>query len=161
MTLFDYVVLFVLACSIIVSVMRGIVKEMLSLAGWVAALIVANAYAEALGEMLSALPGHAARLIVAFIALVIGVKLLAWLLTMAIEALVEASGLTLLDRGLGVVFGLARGVVIVLAAVLVCGMTAIPQQGFWKNAVLSPMAESGARAALPYLPGHIAKYVKF
>ncbi|MBV8624734.1 MAG: CvpA family protein, partial [Herbaspirillum sp.] len=103
----------------------------------------------------------AARLIVAFIALVIGVKLLAWLLTMAIEALVEASGLTLLDRGLGVVFGLARGVVIVLAAVLVCGMTAIPQQGFWKNAVLSPMAESGARAALPYLPGHIAKYVKF
>ena len=161
MTVFDYVVLFVLACSAVVSIMRGIVKEVLSLVGWIAALIVANAYAEQLAGMLPAIPGHTARLIAAFIGLVVGVKLLAWLLTMAVEAVIEASGLTLLDRGLGVLFGLARGVVIVLAGVIVCGMTALPQQGFWKNAMLSPMAEAGARAALPYLPGNIAKYVKF
>jgi membrane protein required for colicin V production len=123
---------------------------------------VANAFADTFAGMLpAAIPGHATRLIVAFIALVIGVKLLASLLTMAVAALVEATGLTIVDRVLGGLFGLARGLVIVLAAVLVCGMTALPQQDFWKRAMLSPLAESAARAVMPYMPDNVAKYIKY
>ncbi|MEO7031618.1 MAG: CvpA family protein, partial [Herbaspirillum sp.] len=58
-------------------------------------------------------------------------------------------------------FGLARGLVIVLAAVLLCGMTAIPQQPFWRNAVFSPLAETAAQTVKPFLPGNFATYVKF
>ena len=65
------------------------------------------------------------------------------------------------DRALGGLFGLLRGVVLVLAAVLVCGMTAIPQQDFWKNAQLRPAAETAAREIIPFLPDNIARYVKF
>lgn len=162
MTIFDYLVLFVLICSIVVSTMRGLVKEMLSLLGWIVSLVVANAYSDTLAGLLpDVIPGHVTRLIVAFISLFIGVRLLMMLLTMAVDAVVKAGGLTVADRGLGGLFGLARGLVIVLAVVLVCGMTAIPQQNFWKNALLSPLAETAARTVKPFLPDNIARYVKF
>jgi membrane protein required for colicin V production len=162
MTIFDYLVLFVLVCSIVISTLRGLVKEMLSLLGWVVSLVVANAYGDSLAALLpDVIPGHVTRLIVAFITLFIGVRLLMMLLTMALDAVVKAGGLTIADRGLGGLFGLARGLVIVLAAVLVCGMTAIPQQDFWRHALLSPLAETAARTVLPFLPDNIARYIKF
>ena len=162
MTIFDYLILFVLICSVVISTLRGLVKEILSLLSWIVSFVVANAYGEELAGLLpDAVPGSITRLIVAFIALFIGVRLLMMLLTMAIDALVKASGLTLADRGLGGLFGLGRGLVLVLAAVLVCGMTAIPQQAFWKEALLSPMAETAARTVKPFLPGDVARHVQF
>jgi membrane protein required for colicin V production len=161
-TIFDYVVLFILISSVVISTMRGLVKEILSLAGWVAAFIVANAFGAKLAPMLpSVIPGEALRLIVAFIALFLGVRVLMGLLALAIGALIEASGLTLADRGLGGLFGLGRGIVIVLAGVILCGMTSIPHQAFWKDALLSPMAETGARTVKPFLPAAFAQHVQF
>lgn len=162
MTIFDYLVIFVLVCSIVISTLRGLVKEILSLLSWIVSFVVANAYGEDLAAMLpNMVPGNVTRLIVAFIALFIGVRLLMMLLTMAIDALIKASGLSLADRGLGGLFGLGRGLVLVLAAVLLCGMTAIPQQPFWKEALLSPMAETAARTVKPFLPGDVARHVQF
>ncbi len=162
MTIFDYLVLFVLVCSIVISTLRGLVKEILSLVSWVVSFVIANAYGDVLAKLLpEVIPGSTTRLIVAFIALFIGVRLLMILLSMAIDAVIKASGLTLADRGLGGLFGLGRGLVIVLAAVLLCGMTAIPQQPFWKEALLSPLAETAARTAKPFLPGDVARHVQF
>ena len=162
MTIFDYLVLFVLLASVVISTMRGLVKEILSLLGWVVAFVAANAYGAQLAPLLPAmLPGESVRLMVAFVALFIGVRILMGLLTLAIAALVKASGLSLADRGLGGLFGLARGIVIVLFAVILSGMTSIPQQDFWKNALLSPMAETGARTIKPFLPAALAQHVQF
>lgn len=162
MTIFDYLVLFVLACSIVISTLRGLVKEVLSLLGWIVSFVVANAYCESLAKLLpEMIPGNATRLIVAFIALFFGVRLLMMLFTMAVDALVKAAGLTVADRGLGGLFGLARGLLIVLAAVLLCGMTGIPQQAFWKNALLSPLAETAAQTVKPFLPDDLAKHIRF
>jgi membrane protein required for colicin V production len=161
-TVFDYLVLFVLICSVVISTLRGLVKEVLSLASWVVALMVANQYGDPLAQTLSVLiPGNTMRLIVAFVVLFIGVRLLMGLLMMALESIIKASGLTLVDRGLGGLFGLARGLVIVLAVVLVCGATAIPQQPFWTEALLSPLAETAARTAQDFLPGDFARHVHF
>jgi len=132
------------------------------LASWVVALVVANAYGENLAKLLpDVIPGNVTRLIVAFLALFIGVRLLMMLLSMALEAVIKASGLGLVDHGLGVLFGVARGLVIVLAVVLVCGATAIPQQPLWRDAMLSPIAETAARTVIPYLPGQFASHLKF
>jgi len=161
-TIFDYLVLFVLVSSVVISTLRGLVKEILSLLGWVVAFVVANAYGAKLAPMLpDLLPGETARLILAFIVLFLGVRILMGLLSLAIGALVEASGLSLADRGLGGLFGLARGIVIVLAAVILCGMTSIPQQAFWRDALLSPMAETGARTVKPFLPAALAQHVRY
>ena len=162
MTIFDYLVLFILIASVVISTLRGLVKEILSLVGWVAAFVVANAFGAKLAPMLpSVFPGETVRLIVAFIALFLGVRVLMGLLSLAIGALIDATGLTLADRGLGGLFGLGRGIVIVLAGVILCGMTSIPQQAFWKDALLSPMAETGARTVKPFLPAALAQHVQF
>ncbi len=161
MTLFDYLVLFVLVCSVLVSMLRGLMKEALSLMAWVAAFVIANTYSDQLAAMLpEAIPGTTMRLIVAFIALFIGVRILMMLLTMAVDALVKAGGLSVIDRALGSVFGLARGVLIVVAAVLLCGMTEIPQQDFWRQALLRPLAETAARSVMPYLPSGLATKIQ-
>ncbi len=162
MTIFDYLVLFVLICSIVISTLRGLVKEILSLAGWVVALMIANLYGDALAQMLpTIIPGSVTRLIVAFLALFIGVRLLMMLLTMALDSIIKATGLSLADRGLGGLFGLARGLVIILAVVLVCGTTSIPRQAFWTEALFSPLAETAAHTVKPFLPGDFARHVQF
>ena len=162
MTLFDYLVLFVLVCSVIVSTLRGLMKEALSLISWVVAFVVANTYSELLAELLpEVVPGPTLRLILAFVALFIGARLLMMLLTMAVDAIVKAGGLTVIDRGLGMVFGLARGALIVVAAVLICGMTELPQQEFWRLALFRPTAEIAARTVMPYLPSSFAARIQF
>jgi membrane protein required for colicin V production len=161
-TIFDYLVIFVMVTSVIISMLRGLVKEVLSLAGWVVAFVLANAYAAALAVMLPAVvPGEVLRLILAFIALFIGVRILMGLLSMALGALLDAGGLSLFDRALGAVFGVGRGLVIVLTAVILCGMTSLPQQDFWKEALLSPYAETGARLVKTFLPAAMAQHVNF
>lgn len=162
MTIFDYVLLFILVASIVISTLRGLVKEVLSLVSWIVAFVVANMYGAQLAPMLpSALPGEAVRLIVSFVALFIGVRLLMGLLMMAVDALIKSSGLSLADRGLGGLFGLARGIVIVLACVIVGGMTELPKQDFWTQALFSPMAETGVRTVKPFLPGALSRHVHF
>lgn len=162
MTLFDYVVIFIIVCSVVISTMRGLVKEILSLISWIVALVVANSYGETVASWLpDVIPGNLSRMIVGFLALFIAVRLLMALLMHAFDAVIKASGLSLADRGLGGLFGLARGCVLVMTLALVCGMTAIPQQAFWKNALLSPVTEVAIKTVMPFLPGSVTKHVKF
>ena len=162
MTLFDYLVIFVITCSVIIGTLRGLVREVFSLIGWMAAFFVGCTYSDSLAGMLpQVISGTSIRLIVAFVSLFFGVKLLASLLTRTIDAIVKNTGLTAVDRGLGSFFGFARGTVIVLSVVLLCGMTAIPRQAFWREASTSKFAEDMALQLLPFLPEELTRYIKF
>jgi len=161
-TAFDYLVILILLCSIVISAFRGLVREILSLVSWVVAFVVANAYGESLSILLpEAIPGMLTRLIVAFLVLFIGTRILMSLVTMAVEAGVRSVGLTVMDRGLGGLFGLGRGVLIVITVVILCGLTAIPRQPVWTEAMLSPLAVTAAHTILPYLPGELAQRIQF
>jgi membrane protein required for colicin V production len=161
-TVFDYVVIIILVSSVVVSLMRGLIREVLSLASWVVAFVVANAYGAELAKMLpAAVPGEVVRTIVGFVALFIGVRIVMGLFSMALSALISAAGLGIVDRGLGALFGFARGIIFVFAAVIVCGMTDLPQQALWKEALLSPVAERGVRLVKPMLPDSLAQHVHF
>lgn len=164
MTLFDYLVLFIFVTSIIISVMRGLFKEILSLAGWIVAFLVTITYGAKLAEFIP-LEEPSFRQITAFISLLIGTRILMGLLTMAIDSIIRASGLKLMDRGFGVLFGLARGGIIVLALMVIGGMTNLPQQPFWQHAWSRPMLEMTARAIVPsikpFLPESVAQHVKY
>ncbi len=162
MTIFDYLVLFIVACSIIIGVMRGLVKEVFSLVGWVVALVVANMFVEPMaGWLPQAIPGVPIRLIIAFIVLFIAVRLLIGLLSMTVASVVKASGLSSVDRGLGALFGLLRALIIVTVVVLLCGLTAIPRQPFWRDAMLSRVAELIVISIQPLLPSDFARRVQF
>ena len=162
MTAFDYALLFLLGCSVIIGTMRGVLREVFSLASWVVSFVVANMYSKMLAPMLpAAIPGEMLRLIISFVVLFIVVRIAMMLLVRAVDALVGAGGLSGLNRSLGSVFGLVRGALIALVLVLLCGMTSIPQQPFWKNAMFSPMAERAAMMVLPYLPEGIARNIRY
>ena len=162
MTAFDYVVLAILAASIVISLLRGLVREVLSLAAWLAAFVIANRYGADLAALLpAAVPEGTLRLVTGFGVLFVGTLLLSSLLSLAIARVVEAAGLKVVDRGLGGLFGLARGVLIVMTVVILAGLTDLPRQPVWRDALLSGLAETAVRTFKPWLPDDWARHVNF
>ena len=153
MTVFDYAVLAIIGISILVSVLRGMVRELLALLSWVVALWLASAFAPDVALFLpKEVPNDMVRLLAAFAGLFFAVLLLMTLVTIAAAELISTLGLTPLDKGLGAVFGLARGVLIVLVLVMLAGMTALPREKAWRNAMFSAPLEAVVMQAKEYLP---------
>ena len=162
MTAFDYVVLIILLASIVISVLRGLVKEVLSLVGWLAAFVIANRYGADMAQLLPAVvPSGTTRLVCGFAILFIGTLLLSSLVNGAIAHIIRASGLQVVDRGLGGLFGLGRGVLIVMTVTILAGLTDLPRTPVWRDALLSGVAESAVRALKPWLPDAWAERVNF
>ena len=162
MTVFDYAVLAIVGLSVIFSVMRGMVKEVLAILGWVAAFYVARTYTSQLLPMMPAdIPTESLRILAAFLVLFLATLLLASLLAIAILAVFKKVGLGGLNRLLGAVFGVFRGVLIVCVLVFLAGLTDLPKDARWKNAMFSAPIEALVISMMPWLPEGIAKYVKY
>ena len=95
-------------------------------------------------------------LIVFGLVLVIG-----WIVSMALSSAVRASGLAPADRALGSLFGLVRGLLVVLVIVLLAGLTPLPREPFWRDAFLSGPFETAALALRPYLPSRLGQHLKY
>lgn len=162
MTAFDYIVLAVLGFSIILSVMRGLVKEVLSILAWFVAFYVGRTYTDQILPLIPAdIPSESLRTLAAFLVLFLATLLLATLLAIAISAIFKKIGLGWLNRILGAVFGAFRGVLIVCILVLLAGMTEMPKDARWKNAMFSAPIEALVVSLLPWLPEGISKHVKY
>lgn len=162
MTVFDYAVLTVIGLSIILSVMRGLVREVLAILGWVAAFYVAKTYTNQLLPMMPLdIPSESLRILAAFLVLFLATLLVASLLAIALSAVFTKIGLGWLNRILGAVFGVARGLLIVSVIVLLAGLTDVPKDVRWKNAMFSAPIEAMVMTTLPWLPDTIAKHVKY
>jgi len=162
MTAFDYIVLAVLGFSIILSVMRGLVKEVLSILTWFVAFYVGRTYTDQMLPLIPTdIPSESLRTLAAFLVLFLATLLLATLLAIAISAIFKKIGLGWLNRILGAVFGAFRGVLIVCILVLLAGMTEMPKDARWKNAMFSAPIEALVVSLLPWLPDGISKHVKY
>ena len=162
MTAFDYVVVTILVASVVISVLRGLVKEILSLVAWLVAFVLANRYGAAMAALLpDTVPQGTLRLVIGFAILFIGTILLGALVNFAIAHIIGALGLRVVDRGLGGAFGLLRGVLIVMTLVILAGLTSLPQQPVWRDAATSNVAVSAVQAIKPWLPVEWARRVNF
>lgn len=162
MTAFDYAVLVVVGMSLLISLMRGLVREVLSVAGWVMAWYIAKAYSMQLVPLLPAdIPSDKLKMLAAFLIVFLAVLLLTSLLSIALSSLFKSVGLGWINRIFGGVFGLARGLLIVTVFVMLAGMTKLPQDPRWANAMFSPPLEALVKAILPWFPEGIAQYVSF
>jgi membrane protein required for colicin V production len=162
MTIFDFVVLIIFVVSISISVVRGIVRESLSLAGWVIAYMVAKAFAKDFVSMLPlSITGDSLRVLISFSALFLSVLLVMSLITILSSALVKTVGLGSVDRLFGAFFGLARGLLAVLLLVLLAGLTTLPQEPFWQKALLSKPLETGVIMTMPWLPQDLSKRINY
>lgn len=162
MTSFDYAVLLIVGFSVLLSVMRGVVREILALLAWGAAFVVANAFSEQLVPMLpAAIPNESLRYLAAFVILFLVTLLVMSLITIALSEIIKNLGLKPADRLMGAAFGLVRGMLIVLVLVLVAGLTALPHQVFWRNAMFSAPLEAVAQTVKPWLPEDFSKRINY
>jgi len=115
----DWAIVVILTLSSVISLVRGFVKEALSLVIWIAALVSANIFSHRLEPLLStSITTPSLRAITAFLLVFIGVLLLGALVNFCVGMMVKATGLSGTDRMLGMVFGLLRGLFIVMAILI-------------------------------------------
>lgn len=156
----DGVLLAILLLSAVVGLWRGLVYEVLSVAAWVAAFVVAQAYAGVVAGLLpmgDASPALrlAAGFALTFIATAFAGGLVAWM----VKRMVSAVGLRPIDRVLGGAFGLLRGAVILLALAVVVGMTPLHTNEQWKASMVAQVLADGLHTLKPLLPESVARYL--
>lgn len=162
MTWFDYAVLGVFAASLAVGAWRGLVREVLSILGWVIAFLAANLLAGPLGQhMPHAIPSPELRVAAAYVAVFAGSLVVTSLVSLLISKIVKAAGLGGVDRSLGALFGAARGVLIVLVAALLAGLTSAPRQPFWRDSASGPFLAQAAKTLKPLLPQTFAERLRY
>ena len=162
MTVFDYAVLLIIGLSVMLSIIRGAVREVLSLAAWVLAFWVAQTYTVEFAALLpETLSNPSLRLMTGFALVFLTVLVVMSLVAILCSKLVKASGLGVADRSLGVVFGLARGYLMVLILVLLGGLTSLPKQPMWKDALFSSQLERVATYVKTWLPEDLSKRINY
>jgi membrane protein required for colicin V production len=154
----DGALLALLALSIAVGLWRGLVFEVLSLLGWVAAYIVAQLFAPAAAAHLPVgAPGGALNLGAAF-AVVFVLALVVWALTSRLlRLLIHATPLQLIDRALGGGFGLLRGAVLLLALASVVSLTPASRSPAWQRSQGAAWLVQGLQTLKPVLPEPFAQ----
>jgi membrane protein required for colicin V production len=137
MTVVDVVIIFVICLSVLFSLMRGFVKEAISLGSWLLAIWLATTFATRLASLLpSAIESEAVRQAVGFGVLFVLTLMVGSLVNYLVAGFVKKTGLSGADRVFGLLFGFLRGALIILAFVVVAGMTPIPQQSWWQSSIL-------------------------
>lgn len=162
MATFDWVVIGILAVSAAIGAWRGLVGEALAVLAWVIALLAAWLFGADLGNSLfSAIGDPGMRTAAGFGAMIVVVLVAMAVLRLLLRQLLKALGLSLTDRLLGFLFGLARGAAIVVLLVLVGGLTSAPRMTWWTAAKLSPPLEIVVLALRPLLPPDLAKRISY
>jgi len=162
MSMLDLIVLLVLILALVRGLMRGMVDTLFSLAAWILAFMLGKWGAVMVAPLLPVgieNPGirYFAGFAVVFLVVLIGVLLLGHVMS----SLVKAVGLGGVDKVLGGVLGLAKGVVILVGLTLAAGLTSLPRTDFWKQARVSGTLQAMAQRTLPLVPADVTKYIRF
>ena len=162
MTGIDFAILGIVLISCVISVLRGFVREALSLTSWVISFIIAWELHSAFAGLLeSAIEHNNLRLIVAFFVLFILSLVVFTLVIFFATKVVERTGLTGADRVIGVFFGAARGFLIVTVLVALAGYTQLPRADVWRESLLIVYFQPIAVWLIDFLPAEYTKNFMF
>ena len=156
----DWILLAVLLGSMLVGAWRGLVYEVMSVLGWVAAFVLAQWYGP---DVAMRLPMEGAseplRFAAGFVLVLVAAALTGGLVAALTSRIVSAMGLRPVDRTLGAAFGLVRGGVLLLAFAVVIGMTPLRQGEWWQGSVGASVLGAALKGLKPVLPESFGKYL--
>lgn len=139
----DLFIIGLLGLSALVGLVRGLVREVLSLVSWGLAIWVGITFSGTLeGYLESSIPSPTARIAAAFGILFILTLLITGMIGFLLTRMLESTGLSGIDRFAGLLFGLARGVLIIAVLVFLARSTPLPKEAWWRDSQLMPMFQS-------------------
>ncbi|MBP6850780.1 MAG: CvpA family protein [Rhodoferax sp.] len=160
MAILDWAFAGILLLSMLVGAWRGLVYEVLSLAGWVAAFVLAQWFAPQLAAHLPmAGADEVVRYAAAFVLVFIGAVFVGSLLTWLVSKLFQAVGLRPADRALGAVFGLLRGVVVLMALCVMVSLSPLKSQRWWQESASAPWVMAAVTGLKPVLPIEFGRHL--
>jgi membrane protein required for colicin V production len=143
MTGADVFILLVLVGSTLIGLLRGFVREAVSLVFWVAAIWAAWRFGPLvephLGGLLAdpSVSPWVGRLVVLVLVLLVG-----WVVGMLLSYFTRSMGLGLVDRVIGLLFGIARGVVLVGLVIIGAELLHLNHEEWWNRSKLIPYGET-------------------
>lgn len=162
MTALDWIILLILAASVLRSLMRGLVEEVFSLAAWIIAFIAAKWGAVAVGPILPiGLESENMRYFAGFAVVFLAMMIVVFIAGHVVKSSVESVGLKGADKFIGGLFGLLRGLVILVGLTLAAGLTQLPKTDFWRQASLTRGLEVLAVQVKPLLPEKLSRYIRY
>lgn len=160
MSAIDYVILAILAISVLIGLWRGLVSEVLALAIWVAAFWVAWTFGPTVANQLV---GHIAlpsvRIIAGYGLCFVAVLIVGAVVRFMVGKLIWSTGLSGLDRLLGMLFGFVRGILLVSLMVFLVGFTAFTRDAWWQQSALLPQFQSVAAWLGQQVPADIGQHL--
>lgn len=158
----DFVIVGIIALSAVISLVRGFVREAVSLAGWIVAVWLSITYMDDVALYLQPyITVPSLRMAAAFATVFIGVLVASGFVVFIIGVVIDKTDMSGTDRVLGVVFGLARGVAIVGVVVALAGLTPVPQDPWWRQSVTLPHFERLVLEVRGALPSEISDQMQF
>lgn len=163
MTGFDYGLIAILGVSCFLGVRRGLIKELLSLVSYGLAFLASVWWGPVVEQhpLLQWVSNEYLRLGIAYVLLFVLVLLAVGLVNMSLAAMLRSTGLTPADRGLGLLYGMLRGLMIVLALVVVLGYTPLPDQPWWKNAMFAPALVGAVQQIKSRVPEPMGEWLPY
>ncbi len=157
----DYVLLGIVLISVLLGALRGFIREALSLATWIAAFVGALYYgAECAARLRSTIVSEPIRVVLGYTLPFFLILLVGGLLTWAIARAVRGAGLAPVDRMLGSGFGLLRGGLIVVALVMIAGVSALGREPWWRQSAIAPQLQPLAAGLVSLIPGKWYAYMR-
>lgn len=158
----DYCIVGLIGLSALIGLIRGLISEVLSLLVWGVAVWIGLHYGRRFSTYLEPIVTvPSARMAVSFLVLFIGTLMTGGVASFLLRKLVHSTGLSGTDRLAGMVFGVARGMLIAAVLVLLAGVTPLPQDPWWKQSKLIPPFQSLALWLRDQLPAGLGSYVKY
>ena len=160
MATLDWVFVGVLVLSLALGAWRGLVYEVLSVLGWIAAFVLAQWLASDAAALLPlGRVGEGLRYAAGFVLVFVVAAFLAGLVAWLLKKVVERVGLRPVDRTLGAAFGLVRGGVLLLAAAVVVNMTPLQSGQWWTESKGAGVSTAVLRGLKPVLPESFGRYL--
>ena len=158
----DVAIVVVVALSAIIGFFRGFLREALGLATWIVAFYLAFILAQPASVYLQRwIHADSARLAVAFAIVFLGVLVAGAILNYLLGRLISQTGLAGTDRVIGIMFGVVRGVAVLIVLVLLAGVTPVPRDSWWQRSIFIGQLEAGALWVRGYLPPDIANAIHY
>jgi membrane protein required for colicin V production len=158
----DMAIVVVVLISTFISLVRGFVREAFSLAVWILAFWVSWTFFHPASDLLApAIQTPSVRYGIAFAGLMLATLLVGGVINYLLIRLVQKTGLSGSDRFIGMIFGAARGVLLVAVLVLLAGLTPLPGDPWWQESKLIPYFQELALWLKQLLPPEVAEKFQF